>query len=192
MPNVRLQYSTDQATWIDFGSNAHWNYANGLATSGNTITSLKLSASVASGLYHESASLSETFDENVIKEIDFTIKPVAANVSKDTLYYIRPIAEGNTSFLSAGSTYASIQVTIAPEGPLWSDTFTGSDIQIPAWSNSCWQTAAASWSNSCWLTAGASWAKSCWATAAAAFSKTCWLTAGSSWVKDANLAVSGD
>jgi hypothetical protein len=83
---VLMQYSTDDVNFNDFGPDADWNYADGKATEGNQVTSLKLSSTTIYGNYYESGILSENFTIPET-EIDFAIKPI--NVTPNTTYYFR-------------------------------------------------------------------------------------------------------
>lgn len=207
---VFLQHSTNLTDWTTLGPEAHWNYANGKATSGDTIVANKITTADTKGLYHETGTLSEAWLSAAITEVDFAIKPVVANVQRDTKYYFRLSADdGGTYLLSAGGSYLSVYVvgnvdlTIAlADGFKFADALSIQHLasrwasgscyvyESPTYSNSCWNTAGAAWANSCWNTAGPSWANSCWNTAGPSWAKSCWNTAGPTWARNL-CAVSG-
>ena len=86
---VTLEYSTNDVDFTAFGSGNHWNYADGLATEGNTITGYLITPTAdVLGLYHESATISESFSKSSTIEMDVTIQQTA-NVSANTTYYFR-------------------------------------------------------------------------------------------------------
>lgn len=183
---VSLQYSTDLSVWTSLSPSGAWNYANGLATSGDTITTNKLSTATGKGKYHETSTLSETIAADRIHEIDFAIIPVWGHVALNTLYYFRLQIDGSTIELNAGQDYPSVELTFTDA--VWDEEF---DKETAAWSESCWNTAGQSWSNSCWNTAGPSWSNSCWNTAGASWAGTCWITADAGWQRDTNFSLSG-
>lgn len=91
---VTLEYSTDDINFTAFGSGNHWNYANGLATEGNTITGNLLTTQDGQGLYHESGSISESIAANqTSKEMDFSIQQTGTALA-DTTYYFRTLLAG--------------------------------------------------------------------------------------------------
>jgi len=185
---VYLQYSTDLATWYDVGAAAHWNYANGQATSGDTLTTNKLSTGVTRGKYHESAELAEAWTAGSVQEVDFAIVPVEANVLRDILYYFR--MQGNdldVYTLHPGDTYPSIKLPVSvahtlslADGFKLADTILSKTIYHNIWSDG-FDPVSPSWGTACFLTAAAVWGKSCFLTAEAAWGKSCWDTAGPTW-----------
>ena len=55
---VSIEYSpADEASWAAFGSGNHWNYADGAATAGNTISGYLTTGPNTLGYYHESGTL---------------------------------------------------------------------------------------------------------------------------------------
>ena len=87
---IDLEYSTNESSWDAFGAANHWDYADGLATEGNLVTTFKLTGPDTAGEYSESAGGSGGYDFGAGSsvEFDFCIQPTA-NVSPTTTYFFR-------------------------------------------------------------------------------------------------------
>ena len=87
-----LTYSTDESSWNSLGAAAHWNYADGLGTEGDNVSSyLVADGGSEYGEYHESAINTDKVASGAVHECDFCIVPTA-NVSSATTYYFRVYA----------------------------------------------------------------------------------------------------
>ena len=121
---LNLQYSTDEVSWYDFGSSAHWNWADGQATAGDTLTGYKLTSSNALGQYHEAAGVDDNMGAYNIEEFDCCIQQTS-NCLSSTTYYFRvlnsttevPLADTQTHpqvLTLAGSSSPSASVSATP------------------------------------------------------------------------------
>jgi hypothetical protein len=103
---VTLEYSTDDTNWSAFGASSSWNYANGAATEGNTVTSFKTTDGTTYGLYHENATRSESWAASAIRELDFAIVKTSYFVTGT--YYFRVKIAGNEVALNTGETHPTL------------------------------------------------------------------------------------
>jgi hypothetical protein len=101
---ITLEYSHDDlATWHPFGPAAEWDYANGLAAEGATVTTFKLSNSNHQGLYHESGSLNDKiYSGTNPAEMDFAIQPTAFAYGSLHVYIFRVVVDGNPLPIGVG------------------------------------------------------------------------------------------
>jgi len=103
-----LEYSLDDAAWNSFGAApAHWNYANGLATEGNTSTTFLVTGTAVNGEYFESGTITMALTKNTSEEFDFALQ-ATASVSDSTLYYFRVIEGGTEIPLDAAKTHPNL------------------------------------------------------------------------------------
>jgi hypothetical protein len=114
---LNLEYSTNDVDFTAFGAANHWDYADGQATEGNTVTSYKLTGPDTAGEYSESAGGSGTYDfiESTSCEFDICIIPTG-NVSGDTTYYFRADISGTAVPLDSGETHPQV-LTAESGGP---------------------------------------------------------------------------
>jgi hypothetical protein len=110
-----IQYSTDDVNFVAMGSAHHWDYANGMATEGDTVAGLLISDTVVKRLYCESGTLSPSFQANSKNEFDFAVAPTA-NATAGTLYYFRFLHGGVAIALGAGASHPQITTYAPPSG----------------------------------------------------------------------------
>jgi hypothetical protein len=111
---IELQYDTDAGfpSPQSFGAAQHWNYADGQATEGNTVTGLKLSDTATANEYCESGANSVVIGASSTNELDIAIQPTA-NVSGGTTYYFRVVGDGTTIALDTAETYPQVLTAAA-------------------------------------------------------------------------------
>ena len=103
--SISLEYSTDDSNWNAFGAApAHWNYADGQATEGTTLTGIKLTGPTAQGEYHESGSNNSNYAAGTSTEIDIAIQQTASATSGQR-YYFRAIISSSPVPLGSGDTH---------------------------------------------------------------------------------------
>lgn len=103
-----LEYSLNDTDWNSFGAApAHWNYANGLATEGNTNTTFLVTGTSTQGEYFESGTSTMGLIKNTSEEFDFALQ-ATASVSDKTLYYFRVIEGGTAIPLDAAKTHPNL------------------------------------------------------------------------------------
>jgi hypothetical protein len=109
-----LQYDTTSSFTSpqDLGAAQHWNYADGAATEGSTISGFLLSDTNFLGLYYESGTYSNLLGKDDDEESDFAIQPTA-NVSAETTYYFRVLIGGTPIPLGGGETYPQVLTAAA-------------------------------------------------------------------------------
>ncbi len=112
---VKLEYSTDEVTWYAVGAaGAHWDYANGKATEGNTVTGYLLTDATEAGKYHEGGSLQDHATIGFYREMDFAVVPTAYAIDRRTYYFrVTFLAVGVS--LGAGKTHPAIQTSFKPD-----------------------------------------------------------------------------
>jgi len=113
---ITLEYSTNDTDFTAFGAANHWDYADGLATEGNTVTSFKLTGTDTYAVYEEGGGANFTYAANNLAEWDVTLVPTA-NVSDNTTYYFRASLEGTEVPLDSGKTHPQVLTAEAPEPP---------------------------------------------------------------------------
>lgn len=89
---VTMEYSTDNTNFTAFGTGNHWNYADGQAANGGTVTTNKCTDTTGKMHYHEDASGSESWVASTSYEMDFAIKPNATAFGNTTYYFRFKIA----------------------------------------------------------------------------------------------------
>jgi hypothetical protein len=111
---IALQYDTDAGfpSPQSFGAAQHWDYANGQATEGNTVTGLKLSDTATANEYCESGINSVAIGASSTNELDIAIQPTA-NVSGETTYYFRVVGDGTAIGLDTAETYPQVLTAAA-------------------------------------------------------------------------------
>jgi len=107
---VTLQYSLDGTNFTTLGSAVQWNYANGAATEGNTVTGFLTTDADTYGLYHENGTRSESWTLSTSRELDFAIVPVALPLTLGTVYF-RAAIGGTAVPLNSGEAYPTITLT---------------------------------------------------------------------------------
>jgi len=91
---ITLEYSTNDTDFTAFGAGNHWDYANGAATEGNTITGTLITPAAGTlGLYHESGTITETWAKSGTNEFDVAIQQTGT-ASASTTYYFRVLRAG--------------------------------------------------------------------------------------------------
>lgn len=92
-------------TWTNLSGAGHWNWADGIATEGDTcppIAAYLLSTTNSSGDFLESGTYSSSVTKNKTNEFDVAIVPVGANVAAGTDYYFRVNTIGGTTVSGTG------------------------------------------------------------------------------------------
>ena len=113
---ISIQYSTDNTNWYSMGSGNHWNYADGQATQGNTLSGLKLTDTNTKGQYVEANGGAATYDYAASTEVewDICLQP-AAGILSSQLYYFRALINSAEVPLASGETHPQItSAYIAP------------------------------------------------------------------------------
>lgn len=104
-----LQYDTNSgfSSPQSLGPSQHWDYANGAATEGDTITGHLTSDGTTLGLYFESGTFTNILSKSTLEESDFAIQPTGS-VSAVTTYYFRVLIGGVAVPLFTAKTYPQV------------------------------------------------------------------------------------
>ena len=114
--SLKFEYSTDDSSFNTPGAANDWNYANGRATEGDSVTTNKLSDTTGKGEYVETAGGAATFDfaASTSYEFDFAITP-GSGVSDSTLYYFRFLVNDAEVVLNTGESHPRCTTGVTPE-----------------------------------------------------------------------------
>ena len=104
--SLKFEYSTDDNNWNTPGASAAWNYADGQATEGNTLTTNWCTDTAGKGEYVETSGGAGTMDivASTSYEFDFAVTP-GSSVAGSTLYYFRILINDAEVVLNSGETH---------------------------------------------------------------------------------------
>lgn len=126
LTDIDIQYSTNDADFTAMGAGNAWNYANGQATNGATLSGVKLTDSgIVVGIYCEDQTNDPALSASQVKEFDFAIAPTTT-VASNTLYYFRIVYNSGPTViaLNSGKTHPQMTTralrTISDAGGNWS------------------------------------------------------------------------
>ena len=108
---ITVEYSTNDSSFTAMGAGNQWNYANGAATNGNTVTTNKLTDTTGTMKYHEDGSGTETFTANTSYELDLAIVPTGTVIGGQ-VYYFRFKQAGTEIVLNSGKTHPNILTVV--------------------------------------------------------------------------------
>jgi hypothetical protein len=112
---MKFEYSTNESDWYTPGASNDWDYANGQATEGDTVSGLKLSPDTdTNGQYVESSGGAGNFDYGANEDVewDFAITP-GSGVSGSTLYYFRILLDDTEVTLASGDIHPRVTTAAA-------------------------------------------------------------------------------
>ncbi|MFX1300369.1 MAG: hypothetical protein ACFFDE_05445 [Promethearchaeota archaeon] len=109
--SFKFEYSTNESDWYTPGPSAAWDYADGQATEGNTVTGLKLTDTDTQLEYVESSGGAGTGDIGAGQdtEWDLALKPTL-DVLANTTYYFRILINDTPVPLDSGETHAQVSL----------------------------------------------------------------------------------
>lgn len=113
---IDLEYSTNDSSFTAFGAANHWDYYDGLATEGNTVTGYKLTDPPdTAGEYSESAggSVAWDFPASAVAEFDICIQHTSTATASQ-IYYFRVKIDGTEVPLNTGEAHPNLTTTTAP------------------------------------------------------------------------------
>ena len=115
--SLKFEYSPgDEASWATPGAANGWDYANGQATEGNTLTTNHCTDTTGKGEYVESSGGALTFDfaASTSYEFDFAVTP-GSGVVGNTLYYFRILVNDAEVVLNDGETHPNCTTAAAAQ-----------------------------------------------------------------------------
>lgn len=110
-----ILYSSDLVSWFSMSASNDWNYANGQATGGNTVTTNKLSDTSNKQKYHESSTVTETWSASTAYEEDWAIQPTI-HAKAGTIYYFFIAIAGVEASPNTGKVRPSLTTAITSKG----------------------------------------------------------------------------
>lgn len=108
---LTLEYNRSLG-WTSFGPSNDFDYADGAATEGNSVTTFLLTGTNDAGEYHESATNLFTWAANTEVEHDVCIVPTGS-VSASTSYAFRCLIDGTVVPLASGKSNPAVTTAAA-------------------------------------------------------------------------------
>lgn len=109
---LTLEHSINGVDWFSVDAANDFDYADGLGTEGNNVSSFLLTGTNDAGEYHESGTNQDTYSSNTETELDVCIVPTG-NVSPTTSYEFRTSLNAVLVPLAGGASYPAVTTAAA-------------------------------------------------------------------------------